>query len=72
MTINEFKAWLEGYEASFANGAPNDQQWETIKKKLSLVATPATSPSLPTQLVGPMWAGDQHIHTHDFRSETIS
>jgi len=35
MTINEFKAWLEGYcEAGFSGGAPNKEQWQKIQSKL--------------------------------------
>lgn len=42
MTLNEFKAWLEGYEASFED-APNEEQWNTIKDKLETV-TPIQAP----------------------------
>ena len=38
MTIAEFKAWLEGYEASFVDGGrPDLSQWETVKEKLATV-----------------------------------
>jgi hypothetical protein len=52
MTLAEFKAWLEGYEASFS-GAPNADQWSAIKAKLAdvqIVALPAlpSYPSIPT------------------------
>lgn len=36
MTVNEFKAWLEGFDAAI-NGAPTPEQWETIKAKLATV-----------------------------------
>ena len=42
MTLNEFKAWLEGYEASF-DGAPDGLQWKKIKEKLETV-TPIQAP----------------------------
>lgn len=55
MTLNEFKAWLEGYEASF-DGAPDGLQWKKIKDKLETVELftitqpvyPYTIPSYPT------------------------
>lgn len=34
MTIAEFKAWLEGFEAAL-NGAPTEDQWATIKAKIA-------------------------------------
>ncbi|KAB2708321.1 hypothetical protein [Brucella intermedia] len=37
MTLNEFKAWLEGYSASFVDGAPNADQWAKINEKLGSV-----------------------------------
>ena len=35
-TINEFKAWLEGYEESFSSyhPYPDAEQWEKIKRKI--------------------------------------
>jgi hypothetical protein len=36
MTLNEFKAWLDGFNAAI-NGAPTKVQWETIQKKFSEV-----------------------------------
>ena len=39
MTIAEFKAWLEGYEASFVDGGrPDLSQWEVVKEKLATVS----------------------------------
>jgi hypothetical protein len=37
MTLGEFRAWLEGYSASFTDGAPNAAQWKTIAEKLEAV-----------------------------------
>lgn len=42
MTLNEFKAWLEGYEESFVEGEPNADQYARIKEKLAKVAAPAS------------------------------
>jgi hypothetical protein len=36
MTLNEFRAWLDGYAASI-DGAPTAEQWEAIKAKLVAV-----------------------------------
>ncbi len=37
MTINEFKAWLEGFDAAVKT-APTIEQWEQIKRKLETVS----------------------------------
>lgn len=34
MTLNEFKAWLEGYSASFKDGTPNADQWVEVQRRL--------------------------------------
>jgi hypothetical protein len=35
MTLSEFKAWLEGYGASFKDGVPSADQWTEVQKRLS-------------------------------------
>lgn len=45
MTLNEFKAWLDGFEAARAD-APTAEQWATIKAKLKTV-TMASPPIEP-------------------------
>ena len=35
MTLQEFKAWLEGFEEAFADGAPTPDQWAKVKSKLA-------------------------------------
>lgn len=45
MTMNEFKAWLEGYSASFRNGRPNEEQWGEIKRRLDGVGLPIQAPA---------------------------
>lgn len=49
MTLAEFKAWLEGYSASFKDGAPNAEQWAEIKRRLDAALRPysAVEPWLP-------------------------
>jgi hypothetical protein len=37
MTINEFKAWLEGFDAAVKT-APTTEQWEQVKRKLETVS----------------------------------
>ena len=34
MTISEFKAWLEGFEAAMGD-SPTSEQWEAIKAKIA-------------------------------------
>jgi hypothetical protein len=34
MTLNEFKAWLEGFEAGMGGNPPTAEQWAAIKAKL--------------------------------------
>lgn len=41
MTLNEFKAWLEGFSASF-DDAPNAEQWAVIQDKLARIQAPLT------------------------------
>ena len=36
MTISEFNAWLDGFEAAF-DGAPTLEQWRNIRAKFSEV-----------------------------------
>ncbi|MFC0245793.1 hypothetical protein ACFOLL_12755 [Falsochrobactrum ovis] len=65
MTLSEFKAWLEGFSASFSNGTPDDAQWDLIQKKLASVSyytapLPTTLPKLPP--IGEPWlSGPQPI-----------
>jgi hypothetical protein len=48
MTLNEFKAWLDGFEEAMIDGYPTTDQWEKIRTKIneikihtgSLQATP--------------------------------
>lgn len=37
MTLNEFKAWLEGFSEAFEGAAPNADQWSKIVGKLESV-----------------------------------
>lgn len=37
MTVGEFRAWLEGYEHSFLDGAPDEDQWKLIKEKIVII-----------------------------------
>ncbi len=39
MNLNEFKAWLEGFEESFAGGPPTGEQWAKIKDKIASLQT---------------------------------
>ncbi|MBB4235081.1 hypothetical protein [Rhizobium esperanzae] len=37
MTLNEFKAWLEGFETAMGGNPPSAEQWAAIKAKLAKV-----------------------------------
>ncbi|MGG7534643.1 hypothetical protein [Rhizobium sp. 12,4] len=37
MTLSEFKAWLEGFEAAMDGNPPSAEQWAAIKAKLAKV-----------------------------------
>lgn len=37
MTLNEFKAWLEGFEESFEDYGPTVEQYKKIREKLDKV-----------------------------------
>ncbi|MDK4729355.1 hypothetical protein [Rhizobium phaseoli] len=49
MTLNEFKAWLEGFEAGMSGNPPTAEQWAAIKAKLDTVklAVAPVSPVSP-------------------------
>lgn len=48
MTLNEFRAWLEGYSAAFTDGTPDAAQWAEIRRRLLLVEPfPAPTPLEP-------------------------
>ena len=77
MTLNEFKAWLDGFSASF-DDAPNAEQWKAIVEKLNLVqpdVKPMPLPSAPDTLGLPkppqVWFGDVTC-TNDARERAYS
>jgi hypothetical protein len=39
MNLQEFKAWLEGFEESFSASSPSPEQWKKIKEKLDSLKT---------------------------------
>lgn len=47
MNLSEFKAWLEGYSASFNDGVPTAEQWATVSEKLRNVQPLAFVPYAP-------------------------
>jgi hypothetical protein len=52
MTFSEFRAWLEGYSASFRHN-PSAQQWAVICEKLEKVVVPqSTTISFPAPAGG--------------------
>ena len=56
MTLSEFRAWLEGFSASF-NEAPNAEQWAAIQEKMNTVSVGQVpidySKLIPTDIIGP-------------------
>lgn len=65
MTINEFRAWLDGFKEAIG-AAPTPEQWAKVLEKLETVhqlapVIPTTAPSLPgyPQWVPstPVWCG---------------
>lgn len=53
MTIAEFKAWLEGFEAALT-GAPTSEQWEAIKAKIAQLRAVDMQP-LPADYRPAIW-----------------
>lgn len=45
MTLNEFRAWLDGFSAAMGD-APTPQQWATVLEKL---ATVEAFPNIPAR-----------------------
>lgn len=57
MTIAEFKAWLEGFEAAMS-GAPTPEQWEAIKAKVAALRSeiqPKVTYRFPGKPSSPWW-----------------
>ena len=46
MTINEFRAWLEGFSSAMGD-APSPEQWRQIKAKLEQVRQEMAIASIP-------------------------
>ncbi|PZP69521.1 MAG: hypothetical protein DI604_17950 [Delftia acidovorans] len=38
VTVGEFRAWLDGFEAAMGGTPPNADQWKAIKDKLARVS----------------------------------
>ena len=47
MTLAEFKAWLEGFSASFDGGTPSAEQWAEVQRRLADVQPLIFAPYLP-------------------------
>ncbi len=67
MNLSEFKAWLEGYSASFDSGVPNAEQWAEVQKRLANVQPltfapyaprPDDSMTKPLEMIRPYYVGD--------------
>ena len=53
MTISEFNAWLDGFEAAF-DGAPTKAQWLDIRAKFSEVVRDEKLHTVPAQPMQPV------------------
>lgn len=55
MTINEFRAWLDGFKEAMGD-APTPEQWAKVLEKVAIVrevsALPYLSPTYPSTLPG--------------------
>lgn len=65
MTLNEFKAWFEGF-SEIMEGPPNDDQWKRIKARVDEIdGAPTNYPVFVDRYVtpyrryydGPIWSG---------------
>lgn len=67
MTLNEFKAWFEGFTEAM-DGAPSADQWAKIKAKLDQVraAEPLNIPVGPIKRGGPWWESPAMGHQTAF------
>lgn len=61
MTLNEFKAWLEGFEEAFTGaydqGHPNKEQWAKIKARIASIEDQQTIPMMP--VMPSPWPGNR-------------
>ena len=55
MTINEFRAWLDGFKEAIGE-APTPEQWSRVLDKMATVREPLNiGPNLPN-IIGPYWS----------------
>lgn len=69
MTLNEFKAWLEGYSEAFTSGAPTAAQWEKIREKLGEVKIVKAEQSIAPLLPRPNSWPEQRYQLLDVRGK---
>ena len=69
MTLNEFKAWLEGYSEAFTSGAPTAVQWEKIREKLGEVKIVKAEQSIAPLLPRPNSWPEQRYQLLDVRGK---
>lgn len=55
MTLNEFKAWLDGFTDAIGD-APTPEQWAKIKAKLDVVQPFAIPNPMPPPIIGPYYS----------------
>jgi hypothetical protein len=55
MTLSEFRAWLEGYSASFTDGTPNADQWAEIQRRIQGVQVFVAPVNVPANSIPQVW-----------------
>lgn len=69
MTFDEFKAWLDGFEEAFHEGAPTAEQYKRLKEKLAEVHIPHGIPLAPQYMPKPLGAIRREEWDKYYRSE---
>ena len=57
MTLDEFRAWLRGYQESFGEDGPTAEQWEKVIKELAEVEAVEAAPIITYPPVTGPWFG---------------
>jgi hypothetical protein len=63
MTLSEFRAWLEGYSASFTDGTPNADQWAEIQRRIQGVQVFVAPVNVPANSIPQLNLG-QDVQTY--------
>lgn len=64
MTINEFRAWLDGFKEAIGE-APTPDQWAKVLEKVATVNEPHVFPNVQPNIIGP-WVSPSWPYTPRF------